>query len=276
MKSRTFWARIAIALVSTGCTMQSGGSGNPGGGGVGGSGTGGAGTSGSGGASGAPMGTFSCLGILSCVQKNNCADDACVNNCMNQGSPDAKNAVVVLATCYKDNGCQDSTCLQQACGSELKACVGQSAPPATGIPTDPGSNVPAGSVPAWLVGEWTFLDGFDPGSEEDWVFNADGTATYSKGYAGGIAGCNNTQLLQYSGNAVVDDTTITLYANDATTKTDTCGAFTNQSAQPAKITYSYSVDAEGHLKTVDETCAAQYVGYDTSIGLYCTSTFTKH
>ncbi len=223
----------------------------------------------------APQGT-TCLGILTCVQKQSCSDDACVDACMKQGTQDAQTAVTNLATCYQTNACQDAACLQSNCASELGACVSESAPPKSGQPMTGGSNVPAGSVPPSFVGTWSYMDGFDPGSETSWTFDANGTASYSNAYSGGLSNCTNTTLIRYDGNAVIDGTSITLYATKAQTMTDTCGIESTMPETASTLTFTYTFNDDGTMHTIDSTCAAQYAPSETTnINLYCGATFTK-
>ncbi|HEY2367672.1 MAG TPA: hypothetical protein VGH87_14850 [Polyangiaceae bacterium] len=216
---------------------------------------------------------LSCLGVLSCVNQN-CTTDACVDTCMQQGSPEAQTEVTNLATCNQNAGCQDATCLQKNCMTELEACVSTSTPPQVGTPSD-GQNLPPGNVPAELVGTWNANDGFDPSYSQTFQFNADGTGRYAQGMTGGLGGCDNTTIIDRDGPVVIDATTITFYSETAATTQSLCGQQGTSAAQLATTVFTYTWQTDGSLLAVEQSCAQEYADSPGSIGLYCTSTFQK-
>jgi hypothetical protein len=216
---------------------------------------------------------LTCLGVLSCVNQS-CTTDACVDDCMKKGSTDAQTQVTNLATCNQNNGCNDASCLQLHCATELQACVSASAPTQNGTPSD-GRNLPTGNVPAEFVGTWTAGDAFDPSYSQTFEFKADGTGRYAQGMSGGIGGCDNTTIINQNGPVVIDATTITFYSQTAGTTQSLCGQEGSAPAQLKTTTFAYTLNADGSLLATEQSCAAEYAGYPTSIGLYCASTFRK-
>lgn len=215
---------------------------------------------------------LTCLGILQCAAK--CSTNACGDDCVSKGSADAKSQVTDLVTCYQNHMCMDSMCLQTNCNTQLETCVKSSNSSGGGM-TITGS-VPQGMVPASLVGTWAFISGYSSSDEESWTFNADGTATYAHTRDGSYGGCTNLNIENRSGTVVADATSITFYVSSDTVTEMVCAVKSSPKPQQNKVyAYAYSFDDSGKLKIVDNDCAAQYAGYDTSIGLYCTGTFTK-
>lgn len=217
--------------------------------------------------------TLSCLGILSCVNAN-CSTDACVDSCMQQGTTDSQMEVTNLAVCYQNNACQDATCLQHNCMTELQACVGSSAPPQIGTPSD-GQNLPPGNVPADFVGTWSAGDSFDPGHVQTFEFDADGVARYSDGTTGSLGDCTSSRIFDYNGTAVIDDSTITFYSRQASTTESVCGEQGNVDAQLVTSVYAYTWNTDGSFDSIEQSCADKYASDQASVNLYCRWTFRK-
>lgn len=65
-------------------------------------------------------GGSSCQEIVACFGE--CETDACVEDCLEDGSSDGQNQVLNLLNCAAEAGCETSECLEENCGSEINAC----------------------------------------------------------------------------------------------------------------------------------------------------------
>jgi len=226
------------------------------------------------GATAASSGT-SCSEILTCISNQNCNEQSCIDACIAKGSPDAQTAAKALDSCDLKNMCQDSSCLQTKCASELSACQSQmnaGGSSAGGAP----QNVPAGSIPSNVVGTWTAGDSSNLGNEREFVFNADGTASYILVWMQGATNCSMTTTTRSDGTAVVDDTTITIYeATSKTTQTNCSGSSTNTPETPETLKFTYEVRMDGSVFVTDAACASQYASDPASADLYCRFTYRK-
>ena len=80
----------------------------------------------------------------------------------------------------------------------------------------------------------------------------------------------------WDGTAVVDATTITIYATTVTTSRDQCGQKTKTSAPPQTLHFSYVYDAgRDVLSVIDNTCAAKYPDSPSSQLLYCKNEYAR-
>lgn len=212
---------------------------------------------------------LNCAAILNCAAACADNDDACANACLANGSSDAQSTATALAQCYNDHACADAACLNTNCSNELDACFSQGKP--TGTPLDPTSTTP-GSVPANLVGSWAMAN---YGATNRFKFNADGTGYYQTSLTQGDS-CLITENTTWDGTAVIDDTTITVYATTVTNTRDECGT-RSQTSDPAKtlhFTYTYDASADA-LTVLDGDCAAQYPDSPSSAQLYCQNTLPR-
>lgn len=66
-------------------------------------------------------GGSSCQEIVACFGE--CETDACVEDCINEGSSDGQNQILDLLNCAAENNCEDSECLSENCGTEINACA---------------------------------------------------------------------------------------------------------------------------------------------------------
>lgn len=71
-----------------------------------------------------------CRGILTCVNENACADQACLEACLGRGTATAQQQFIAVLTCLSDNCSEASSdadfqqCQQDFCSRELNACSG--------------------------------------------------------------------------------------------------------------------------------------------------------
>lgn len=67
-------------------------------------------------------GELGCNEIIDCF--NPCApeDQACFEDCLNRGAPQALDTLIALSDCLEAAGCQDDACVQNQCGQEAAAC----------------------------------------------------------------------------------------------------------------------------------------------------------
>lgn len=218
-----------------------------------------------------------CTEILQCVSDQNCSTQDCIEGCIAKGSTDAQTVASALDACYQKNACQDSSCLQTKCGNELDACTAQrSSGGGSGTGGGGGgASVPPGSIPADAVGTWIAGNSGDLGSEQEFVFNADGTARYDlvDTYEG--TGCMVTTDVRSTGTAVFDGTSFTFYEADSSTLQTRCDG-TNATVPEGVETlkYTYEPQADGSIWVTDMKCAATYSD-QASINLYCRSTYRK-
>ena len=66
-------------------------------------------------------GGLSCSEVIECLTA--CTDASCSNQCIQDASASAQQAILDLANCIDANQCQDDGCLQEKCGAELNACL---------------------------------------------------------------------------------------------------------------------------------------------------------
>lgn len=77
-----------------------------------------------------PTGT-DCIGILECVNTNQCQTQACLEQCVATGTPDAQDLFNAFFACIGTNCAGAATdeefaeCQVEQCGAELSACTGQ-------------------------------------------------------------------------------------------------------------------------------------------------------
>lgn len=209
---------------------------------------------------------LTCIGILACAK--DCTDNACADACVAKGSPEGQASVTKLAQCYQDNQCQDGTCAQAKCKAELDACQTQSAPPPAGQPAS--GDAPAGNVPAALVGRWTYTSPGGTNTELD--FNADGTGRYAE-IQQSEGTCTMTSILQYEGNVVADDASITIYGTNASLQQTSCGSKSSIPQSGRTIQYGYKLGSDESGPTLlitDQDCIAK--NGDAS---YCYSNYSK-
>lgn len=189
---------------------------------------------------------LTCLEIFQCAA--NCTGTGCEDACLARGSADAKTAVTDVVNCYQTNNCADGTCLQTNCGTQLGACGAQAAPP-SGTPV---STVPPGSaVPANLAGKWHYY--YQPNAAtRDWVFNADGSATYHNESSYDMpGGCKWAGITNSTGTVVVQADMVTYYQTGGTQSSSTCGQAKTEPAPQSSYTYQWSIDGNGRLLLVD-------------------------
>ncbi len=210
---------------------------------------------------------LSCLQILQCIVDCPSADEACPDACGEKGSSESKPILLAFATCVDREKCTDADCVQTKCADSLNACVTSSAPKKSQLPLQGGA--PAGSVPGELVGVWS---GAWSGATERLTFNSDGTGSWmSAVVVTQRSGCFSFTRTTRTGTVVIDPTKITLYATEILSQVQECKAPTTDSTEPAAVSeISWEPVDANTIRVVDAACAAQYVGYETSIGLYCT------
>lgn len=80
-------------------------------------------------------GGLDCVGILECVNTNECADQACLDGCISQGTTTAQSQFTAVLNCIGTN-CADAAtdaefaqCQQEFCSAELNACTGGTGSP---------------------------------------------------------------------------------------------------------------------------------------------------
>jgi hypothetical protein len=66
-------------------------------------------------------GGLSCSEVIECLTA--CTDASCSNQCIQDASASAQQAILDLANCIDASQCQDDGCLQEKCGAELNACL---------------------------------------------------------------------------------------------------------------------------------------------------------
>jgi len=73
----------------------------------------------------------SCGEILTCASEQMCADQACLDECASEGSPEAQALFAALFSCIQEASMtcgQDQNCVAMACQSEGIACQGGAGP----------------------------------------------------------------------------------------------------------------------------------------------------
>lgn len=265
-----FFATAALVVVSAGlsagCTVKSQGAAT---------GADGGGATSEGGPAAAPPG-LSCMQILQCIVACPASDAPCPDACADKGDAEGKANVLAFAQCVDTQKCTDAACTQDKCAASLDACVTSSAPKNTGTPLQ--GSAPPGSVPADLVGTWA---GARDGITERLVFKADGSGTWRSSIVTDQSSCFSFRNTTRTGNAVITDSTITLYATSVVESVQQCSppaADTNKPASTEQLKYSRPSDGDANtILVIDNACAAKYPGQENCntlgcpIGLYCTS-----
>jgi hypothetical protein len=207
--------------------------------------------------SGAPEAPgLTCLQILQCIVDCPESDTACPDACADKGTPDGKEKVTAFATCIETEQCTDAPCVQEKCNESLTACTASSTPKTNGTALE--GDAPPGSVPADLVGSWA---GANFGVTERLVFNSDGTGTWQSAVTTNQTGCFSYTNTNRSGNIVISDTTITVYATTVTTQVQTCSPPADETNEaPVTEAIAYQREGTDTLKIIDNTCAAKYAG----------------
>lgn len=67
-----------------------------------------------------------CPGIFDCAAV--CADDPCVEACIDRGAVEALELVQAVLVCAEESSCTEETCLEANCAAELAACAGEEPP----------------------------------------------------------------------------------------------------------------------------------------------------
>jgi hypothetical protein len=177
---------------------------------------------------GVPAAELSCSGIFDCAAACSEEDTACVDACVAAGSDAAVEAVSGIVTCYDDSGCgDDEACFGAACEAELVACAATSA--SHGGEELP-AEVPAGNVPAELVGQWR-------SPEESYLFREDGTVSRDLHINASVCGADALE----HGVAVADGETLTIYFLEG--EISTCGS--DEPYQPYTEVFGYYFRSEG-------------------------------
>lgn len=67
---------------------------------------------------------LSCLEIFECLQTNQCQDQACAEQCVNQASAEGGQSFNQLQQCFANSGCNstDQDCLLNSCPNEVNEC----------------------------------------------------------------------------------------------------------------------------------------------------------
>ena len=86
-------------------------------------------------------GTLTCAQIVETCDST-CTDPLCLHGCTSNGTPDAQPKHDALLSCGERNGCADEACIRASCPTEVDACQG---PPQ---PTGPTNSPPAAPDPA--------------------------------------------------------------------------------------------------------------------------------
>lgn len=179
---------------------------------------------------GVPAAELSCSGIFDCAAECAADDTACVDACIAEGSDAAVEAVYGIVTCYEASGCgDDEACIGATCEAELVACAATSGSHGG---EDLPSEVPEGSVPPELVGQWR---GFD----ESYLFREDGTVTRDLHINASVCG---SDALEH-GVAVAEGETLTIYFLEG--EITTCGS--DEPYQPYTEVFGYSLRSEGQV-----------------------------
>jgi hypothetical protein len=205
------------------------------------------------------------------------AESACPDACAEKGTPEGKSTVIAFATCVDREKCTDANCIKEKCAESLDACVTSSTPTSGGAPLE--GSAPPGSVPADLVGTWA---GARSGTTERLIFGADGSGSWTSSIvsSGEGGGCLSFTRLIRSGNAVITDKLITLYATSVVQQVQQCRPpteDTKQSPVTEQIQWTRNENDPNEILIIDSACAAQYPGTEDCntagcpIGLYCTS-----
>jgi hypothetical protein len=63
--------------------------------------------------------------VIDCLRGCAANDDKCQEACGERASQDAATKLTALGNCIDASACQDEACVEQACGAELRACMGQ-------------------------------------------------------------------------------------------------------------------------------------------------------
>lgn len=79
-------------------------------------------------------GTLSCSDLNACFSMCNPNDQACVQDCFNNATATAQQQYGAIITCAQNSGCPeaDNACVNNACSSEIQACLGGGSTPAVG------------------------------------------------------------------------------------------------------------------------------------------------
>jgi hypothetical protein len=226
----------------------------------------------------APPG-LSCLQILQCIVACPDSDAACPDACLEKGDAEGKTNITAFVTCVDQEKCADAACVQDKCATPLDACVTSSAPKNSGTPLQ--GSAPPGSVPTDLVGEWV---GARDGITQRFMFNADGSGEWRSAITSSQSACKHFTTTTRTGNFVITDTTITVYATSVVESVQRCAPPAEDTNQPAVTEELMWHRADGDPNTilvVDNACAAKYPGQENCntlgcpIGLYCTARLTR-
>ena len=159
-------------------------------------------------ASPATGGMATCQDIVDCIGACPSSNTTCPDACNAKGSPKAQSDVLALLQCLVNNcSGSDTSCAGTACAGEVNACAQQSAgatlpSPSTGTGSSPSAS---GSVPANLVGTWSFVSS---DGAMIYVFQADGSAFFSErleftdGYICNVTEENMSGKVAFSGNTM--------------------------------------------------------------------------
>ena len=218
---------------------------------------------------------------LSCLQVVQCAvdcgaDNACADACGEKGTAEGTANATALAACIDTEQCTDPTCVKDKCAGPVDVCVSSSAAPRTGTALE--GSAPPGSVPSDLVGVWS---GARNGQTERLTFNADGTGEWMSSDGSVQSACVSFNRTIRTGNFVVTDTTITVYATKVVNSVQQCAPPASESPLPPVtelIDWHRDANDPASILIIDAACAAKYPeaknNCDTAgcpIGLYCTS-----
>jgi hypothetical protein len=203
-------------------------------------------------------------------------EDACVDACDARATTEAHAQVLGLTMCFEDAECTDETCFEEECAAPFDTCIASSSPEIQGSPFQGGA--PPGSIPAELVGTW---EGVWDGNTEKLVLNGDGSGSLEFSRTWQQSACQSFSILTWSGNIVVDESYITIYATDVVRSVRQCSPPTVDTPEPAVIERLqwHRPENPAELNTIfiiDSACAAQYPGTESCktlgcpIALYCT------
>jgi hypothetical protein len=238
------------------------------------------GTSADGGVTAAAPG-LSCLQIVQCIADCPDTDAACPDACANKGTSEGKANILAFGNCIETEKCTESTCIQEKCAESLNACVSSSSPKGTG--TARAGDAPPGSVPADLAGTWA---GARDGITQRLVLGADGSGSWMTGIVSKQSACFSYNRVLRTGNVVVADKKITIYATSVVESIQECAPpsrDTDHGPQTEELRWSRPSDTSdtNTILMVDSECAAKYPGTEDCnmagcpIGLYCTSRLTR-
>lgn len=68
-------------------------------------------------------GTLTCSQLWDCVANCNQGDTACEQSCIDRATQSGYDKLVAVAGCFDRSGCTDQASCQQACGTEIQACI---------------------------------------------------------------------------------------------------------------------------------------------------------